>query len=287
MKGATVVCALISLLLASCANPTPQGQKHILVTFYPLLDITQEIAGTQIPVESLIPPGVEAHEYDPKVSDIKKLNNALLFVRIGLEWAPMEEHVSQNAATPSIIVSDNVTLLRGIAGGAIDPHIWLSPREMMIVAQDIANGLMKTDPANAARYQENLEQVEQKLRTLDDEYRTGLSNCAQSTIIVSHLAFSYVANDYGFTQYGLAGLSPEADISPAQLSALIGVAKEKGLHTILMEQLVDPRISETLASEIGGKALIINHLDVQKPGEDYFSQMRQNLQTLRIALECK
>jgi len=284
--GIVLISAL--LLLAGCAGVQPPGKKHILVTFYPLLDITKEIAGPDANVESLIPAGVEAHEYEPTVSAIRKIDNALVFVRIGLEWAPLEERILQNADTPTIMASDNVALLHASEeGGAIDPHIWLSPKEMMTVARNIADGLKKDDPANAARYEQNLLQVDSKLLALDDEYQSGLASCAKDTIIVSHLAFSYVANDYGFKQVGLAGLSPQSEPSPGVIANLIGIAREKDLHAVLYEELVDPRVSETLAREVGAKALVINHIDVQKPGKDYYDQMRENLDTLRIALECR
>jgi zinc transport system substrate-binding protein len=291
IKHVTIAAALLAILLAGCAahNTTSTQEKTILVTFYPLLDITKELAGPDMTVETLIPPGVEAHEYEPKVSDMRKIDNAFIFMRIGLEWAPMEERIMQDSGVPSVVVSENITLLHAdaSAGGAIDPHIWLSPKEMMIVARNIANGLITADPAHANTYQDNLKAVESKLQALDDTYRTGLSSCAKDTIIVSHLAFSYVAHDYGFGQVGLAGLNPAQDIDPGTLGKLVDLAHQKDIHYVLYEQLVDPRISQTLATEVGAKALQINHIDVQKQGEDYYSQMQENLQTLRTALECQ
>jgi zinc transport system substrate-binding protein len=259
---------------------------QVLVTFFPLLDVTKDIAGPEVIVDSLIPPGVESHEYEPGPSDMRQFMSADLFVRIGLEWAPLEDRVI--AATgkdiPTIMVSDGIELVK--VDSAIDPHVWLSPEQMMIVANNIAAGLKKNDPANGQRYDDNLKTTLAKLKALDDEYESGLSGCGKDTIIVSHLAFGYTGKDYGFSEIGISGLAPETEPSPGALRNLIDNVREHKLKYVLYEELVDPKVSDAIAREVGAKTLVISHVDVKESG-DYYSIMRKNLQTLRTALECK
>lgn len=305
----TLVVLLPLVLLVACA-PQHDAQNTILVTFYLLLDITQEIAGPEASVTTLIPPGVELHQYEPTASDMVRLGQARMFVRIGLEWGPLEERfLDALSAKPAVILaSKGVDLVHADDGheetGAdheeqtpageethghsrtVDPHIWLSPRPMKIVARNIAEGFQQADPANAARYDANLQRVLAKLDALDTEYATGLASCKVRTIIVSHLAFGYPGRDYGFSQHGIHGLSPESEPSPQVLKNLIDAARHDGIKHVLYEQLIDPRVSETIAKEAGADTLVISHIDVQRPGEEYFSQMRGNLRTLRTALQC-
>lgn len=285
MRNASIVSLLVLLLAASCAT---QPRADIVVTFYPLLDITRQIAGPDARVETIIPPGVESHEYEPTASDMTRLAHAKVFVRMGLEWAPLEDRAMQSSSAAQIMASKDVPLLSVTEGEtkAVDPHLWLSPRTMKLVARNIADGLKQADPSKADAYEANVRQVLARLTALDDEYTAGLASCKVRTLIVSHLAFAYPANEYGFKQLGISGLSPESEPSPQTLKELIDAALSQNIKHIVYEELVDPRVSETIAKEVGASAIVISHIDVQRPGEDYYSQMQDNLGTLRTALQC-
>jgi zinc transport system substrate-binding protein len=123
------------------------------------------------------------------------------------------------------------------------------------------------------------------------EFRAGLSDCERTTIVTSHEAFGYLADAYGLTQVGILGLSPEAEPDPRRLAELRDLVEREGVTTIFAEELVSPKVAETLASEAGVQVAVLNPIESltdaqEKAGEDYLSLMRENLDTLRKALDC-
>ncbi len=281
--------ALVFLLLAGCTQaPAQQGGKAVvLATFFPLYDFTQKVVGDTTEVRTLVPAGVEPHDYEPTPQDLLKAQQAQAFVTMGLEFASLEEKTAQ-AMGPSMRVIDAA---KGIplreTGGMKDPHIWLSPKKAAQMLDNIAAGLKETYPGNAERYEENRVKASADLKALDQDFKKGLARCGQDTILVSHNAFSYLADDYGFKTLFISGLEPEAEPEPEQLADLIDAAKREKLKYIFYEELVDPTVSETIAREAGLQTMRLSPLEGTKdPDADYLSLMRENLGNLKLALEC-
>jgi len=174
---------------------------------------------------------------------------------------------------------------------SVDPHIWLDPINAQTVVSNIADTLIKADPGNEATYRANSDKVRADLGTLDDQYKEGLKSCKRKEIITSHAAFAYLAKRYGLVQVPLTGLSPEAEPSPARLQEIVQFAKDHNVKYIFFETLVEPKVSEVVAKEVGAQTLVLNPIegltDAQvKAGADYMSIMRDNLANLKTALEC-
>jgi zinc transport system substrate-binding protein len=174
----------------------------------------------------------------------------------------------------------------------IDPHIWLSPPLVKQITDKITQALIQIDPANSNYYQTNANSLKAKLDNLDVEYKQGLSNCAEKNIITSHAAFGYLATTYGLNQVSIAGLSPDAEPSPQQLADITKFAKANNVKFIFFESLVSPKLSDTIANEIGAKTLVLNPIegltnDEISQGKNYFTEMQNNLSNLKIALQCK
>lgn len=285
------------------------GKLKIAATFFPLYDITKDIAGNKADIYSIIPDGVEPHDFEPTIDAIKKLNSADAFVTIGIEFQQTEQKLidavnpniklissskglelinlkSETGSVPELSISESGKDLGTETGK--DTHIWLSPRNMEFMAKNIAEGLKSINSANADYYDANLNITLSKLIQLDTEYKDGLSNCSKDTILVSHNAFAYLAKDYGFNFISISGISPELEPSPQQIKQLVDIANKKNLKYIFYESLVDPRVSQTVAKEIGAQTLELDPIEGSNdPNADYFSIMRKNLENLKIALECK
>jgi zinc transport system substrate-binding protein len=155
----------------------------------------------------------------------------------------------------------------------------------------VADSLAKADPQNEATYAANAEEYVAQIAALDDEFQTGVSDCQRTTIVTSHEAFGYLADAYGLTQVGILGLSPEAEPDPRRLAELRDLVEREGVTTIFSEELVSPKVAETLANEAGVEVAVLNPIesltdDQVQAGEDYLSLMRENLDTLKKALDC-
>ena len=175
--------------------------------------------------------------------------------------------------------------------GEWDPHVWLDPSLAEDIVKAIAEKLSAIDPANAMRYKANADAYVSKLRTLDSDMIHGLSACQRDAVIVSHDAFRYIAHRYGFHALEISGLAPSAEPNPARMAELAEIAEEEGISYVFFETHVSPALSQTLADEIGAETLVLHPISAltkqeRSSGKTYIDLMRQNLQNLRIALEC-
>ncbi len=302
---ALVLVAAIGLilLLVLGGNPSAPSEKPVvLTTFYPLEQLTQRIAGSHFAVRSLVPAGIEPHDYEPTSGDIVAFSQAKAFVTLGMEFRGMENTLIQSQPGVFVIsASRDVPVLlaaqtdlnlanqtAGAGAAAYDPHIWVSPKRMKQMAENIRDGLIQVDPTNANDYRANVQQLLADLDALDAEFQTGLAACEKNTILTSHSAFGYLGADYGFKQLGIAGLTPETEPSPQQMVELANKAKAYNISTVFYESLVDPRVSQTIATEIGAQTAKLDPIEgTTNPNETYFSLMRENLNVLRKALECR
>jgi zinc transport system substrate-binding protein len=174
-----------------------------------------------------------------------------------------------------------------------DPHIWLDPILVKNISKTISNALIKLDPDNTDSYLQNTENFNQQLDTLDSLIKKSLANCELKDFVTFHDSFHYFANRYGLTQHAVHGLSPEGEILPQQIIKTISLAKDLGIDTIYSEELKDPRLSQTLASEIpNGKVLLLSPIEgiesqEQKKDIDFIDKMEMNLKNLKQGLKCK
>mgnify|MGYP001573711782 CR=1 FL=1 len=295
-----------ALILSACA--TMQGQSNanaakaekinVISTFYPLHDITKKIGGDKIEAGVIVPAGVEPHDYEPSPGDILKLSKAGAFVTMGLEFSGIEDKLTGINEMIFIIDSKKGIMLLDAEPQDIedaqknlnygkDPHIWLSPNNMIAMSINIRNGLKSIDPKNANVYEHNAQKLIDELKKLDSDYKKELSSCKKNAVITSHRSFAYLGRDYGFRQIGIFGLAPQIEPTPKQIISIKNEAKKNNVTYIFSEELLDPRISETMAKEIGAKILVLDPVEgVKNPSDDYFSLMRKNLANLRLALGC-
>jgi zinc transport system substrate-binding protein len=170
--------------------------------------------------------------------------------------------------------------------------VWLDPVRMAAVVDVVAAALGDAEPRDRAAFERRATRLKDRLRTLDQQYRAGLADCRQDTIVTSHEAFGRLAAAYGLRQRGVAGISPDAEPDPKRLGELADLVRRRGITTVFTEELVSPRIAQTLAREAGGvKTEVLNPLEglsdaERRAGADYFTVMETNLGRLRAALEC-
>ena len=173
--------------------------------------------------------------------------------------------------------------------GAYDPHVWLAPQNAKIEMKNIKDALVKADAANKDYYEKNFETYSKKIDELDNKFLTSLEKTKSKNIVVSHEAFAYLCKAYGIKQIGIEGLSPDSEPDASRMAEVTKFAKENNVKYIFFEELVSPKVSETIAKEVGAKTAVLNPLeglseDQLKAGEDYFSIMESNLKVLLEAL---
>ena len=280
------------LVVSGCQPAPPSGRPLVVATIYPLWDFSRQVAGDRAEVVSLVPPGVEPHDWEPSPRDVSQVQRATVLVHTGTTVDAWAQKLLVDSKSRSTVVDVSRGLSVLTRGGATDPHVWLDPALARAQVQAIAAGLGQADPAGQAIYDENAKRFNARLEALDQAFAAGLTDCARREIVTSHAAFAYLARRYRLVQVPLMGLAPEAEPSPADGAAIVKAARAVKVTHIFFEPLVSPRLAETLSREIGATPLPLNPVEgITKEqaaaGQGYLELMQANLANLRTALGCK
>ncbi|MHA7239813.1 metal ABC transporter substrate-binding protein [Arthrobacter sp. TMS1-12-1] len=295
--------ALTALILSGCgaaedtAGSDGDGRSlDALASFYPLQFVVQTVGGDAVDVSSVTPPGAEPHDLELSPAMVSDLGEASVVVYASGFQPAVDAAVEQTAPEHALDVAGSVNLrtgdgtsLSGESGGnSADPHFWLDPQRLAAVAEQVQRTLSEIDPANAGTYASNADQLTQDLASLDEEYATGLASCERRTIVVSHEAYGYLAGRYDLEQTGIAGIDPEAEPAPARVAKIQRVIEGEDVTTIFTESLVNPKVAETIAADLGIQTAVLDPLEtLADPCTDYLSVMRDNLTALQGALGCE
>lgn len=267
---------------------TNQVKPKIYTSFYPIYDFVNKIGKDMVDTSTIVPAGIEPHDFEPTPKQIIELQNAdLIFVN----GAGFEKWIERVQGANTVDLSKSLAVEK-TANSVPDPHIWLDPVVVKNISAGILNTLIKIDPQNADYYENNQIEFSVNLDKLNSDIVGNLTDCRLDDFIAFHDAFSYFAKRYGLNQHSIEGLAPEADVDPQRVSDTINLARQLGVNIIFAEETVDPRLSNTIANEINGKVLVLNPIEVLSQqelenGEDYFSKMYENLENLKVALDCK
>lgn len=309
--------ALSVLAVAGCATTggeagaptTDEGAAvEAMASFYPLEFLTARVGAGRVSVASLTPPNVDPHNLELSPRTVADLEAADLVVYLSGFQPAVDDAVALTGVT-ALDAAEHTELRAGDHGhdhghdhddehahddghghdhGPLDPHFWLDPTRMAEVATGLADTLTRIDPDGAQTYAENTAALTAELTELSEEYRTGLQQCAQDTIVVAHEAYGYLLADHEVHQEGLSGLDPETEPSPARLAEIGGIIERTGATTIFTEALLGSTVSETLAADLGVTTAVLDPLENQlDPAADYLDVMRANLTALRTALDCE
>ena len=313
---------LAASALSGCAALSDDGGGsgsgdglQVVAAFYPLQYVAPQVAGDRAEVANLTRPGGEPHDLEIAPADTAKIVDAdVLVVESGFQPA-VDDAVEQNSTGEVVDAAEVVELLpageehagesaeehaehaeeeghseeEGHDHGDVDPHFWQDPEGMARLADAVADRLSDVDPDHAEEYAANAERLRGELTDLDTAYAEGLADCERSTVVVSHDAFGYLEK-YGLTMEPIAGLSPGAEPTPADLARLQDLIGSDGITTVFSERLVSPRLSESLARDSGVETAVldpIEGLSDQTADQDYLSLMRSNLAALQKADGCR
>jgi zinc transport system substrate-binding protein len=294
-RTAALTAVGVTCLLAACGpgdRAKAGGDKiDVVAAFYPLQYATQQVGGDQVSVINLVKPGAEPHDLELQPKQVGQVGNADLVVYLRSFQPAVDETVDQQAKKTSLDVATGQPLHQAPKGSGEtgnDPHVWLDPIRFAAIADRIADRLATLDPGHATEIRDRAAALHAKLIALDQEYATGLAQCQRHEIVTSHAAFGYLAERYRLTQIPITGLTPDEEPTPRHLAEVADQARRYHATTIFFETLVSPKIAQTLATEVGAKAEVLDPIEGIEPGshDDYLSVMRANLTRLRTALGC-
>ena len=283
-----VLAGLIGIMLIGCGTKTEDntentanGKLNIMVSIYPLKEFTEKIAGDKAEVNCLVPENMEPHDYEPKTKDFEKLMKSDSFIYNGLGMEDWVDQVNETLKDKQVVIvnsSDGIDVRK--EGNSIDPHSWLSLKQAQIQTENIKNTLVKLDEKNKDYYEENYNKFKEELDNLYDEYKVKFYKLDKKDFITGHAAFGYLCRDFGLTQKSVENLFGEGEPTPKQLEDLVKFCTENNIKTIFSESLGSPKVSETLASEVGAKVQPIMTLESKEDDKSYIEAMRYNLEEI-------
>src|SRR6266508_5468629 len=285
--------AFASACPQSADGSAPGGRTTVVANFYPVFEAAREVGGDRVTVTNLTPAGAEPHDLELSPKQVDQILDADLVLYMGKGFQPaVEDAVRDRTKGVSVDLLARLepelrTLKEaGAISGGVDPHVWLDPILMARIVDAGRDALVEADPSGGATDRANAETYRASIEALDQEYRQGLQECQRKVIVTSHAAFGYLSARYGLVQEPIAGFSPEAEPDPNRLAELADLVKQEGVTTVFTEELVSPRVADTLAREAGVKTAVLNPLEGLKDdelarGQNYVSVMEQNLATLR------
>ncbi|WP_045518168.1 metal ABC transporter solute-binding protein, Zn/Mn family [Neobacillus niacini] len=317
------------LILSGCGktetvNKSAEKDKETLTvytTIYPLEDFTKKIGGEFVEVQSIYPPNVDAHSYEPSTKDMTTLADSDLFIYTGAGIEGFAEKATEALKKEEVHIlkaAEGIDLIEsshsdehhedengqseedehaeseshaeeGHDHGDLDPHVWLDPVLSIDLANNIKNSLSELMPEHATEFETNFKQLKNELEKLDQEFKTTIESSKTKNLLVSHAAYGYWEKRYGIETIAITGLSPTQEPTQKELQAIIEESTEHNIHYVIFEQNVSPKIAKIIQEEIGAKSLSLHNLEAVteeniKQKDDYFSIMRKNLETIKKVL---
>ena len=242
---------LLAALAWACVEPTSDaGLPVVAVSVLPQRTFVERIAGDRVHAVALIPPGASPASHEPTLADLRALDRAVLFVKVGhpdfpFERAWLDALLAERPDLPVIGWS-------GADSSDEDPHVWLSPIRVRELARAIETELARLLPEHAPEFAANRVAFEAELDLLDAELRRLLSGRRGRRFLVLHPAWGHLAADYGLVQWAIERRGKEPD--PATLTRLIREARAARVATLFTQSQFDPAPAELLAQEIGARA---------------------------------
>jgi zinc transport system substrate-binding protein len=312
----TAIATLIPLaMIATVYTGRPalhdiQEQEKITVvaSFYPLYEFASKVVGDRAEVSSLVPMGIEPHDWEPTAEDILRGRVADVVI---INGAGFERWINDLEAKFVVNTSEGIEFnYKGgnesgndeqehegdddtADGNGVNPHIWLDPILAKYQVNKIRDAMVRADPPNAAYYNQNADRFIAEIDSLDAFIRSGLASCDRFEFIAFHDAFIHFSERYGLRQHSIQGVSPEGEILPQTMQQIIELANGLDINVIYSEDLIDSRLADTIANEIpDGKVLVLSPIEgISKEelaaGVGYIDKMKQNIANLREGLECR
>jgi len=281
----SVIAAAAALVGCTATRAAEETEKlNVTVSILPEAYFVERIGGDLVNVNVMVGPGESPHTYEPQPAQMEDLAVSRIYFSIGVEFedAWLGKFAETNPDMKIIDASATIQRIPMTASeeeeGELDPHVWLSPANVRIIAQNIEAALSEEDPANSDVYKANLDDFLQDIDALDEEISASLSTLTTRKFITFHPAWGYFARDYDLEQIAIevGGNEPSA----AEMADLITTAQENQIQIIFAQPEFSTKAAETIADEINGRVILVSPL-----AENWLENMKLITESLSSALK--
>lgn len=312
-----VILITTVMLLAACSqkndaepDQSEEGKLKLFTTIYPFQFFSERIGGDLIEVESIIPPGADAHSMEVAMKKMMEIaeSDAFIYSGTGLEsFADAVVDAINDEDMKVVRAAEDVSFITGYKDEHeehneenhdekeeqnemnVDPHVWLDPMRSVIIAENIRDAFIEIDPANEGEYKKNFDALQKELEQLNTEFQELVNSAETRKFVVSHSAYGYWEDAYGLEQIAISGLSPTDEPSQVELAKIIDTVRENNIKYIFFEPNLTNKIADMVKNETGTTPLELDNLESISEenidaNEDYFAIMRKNIEALSNAL---
>ena len=308
----TAAALTLSVLLASCAAPRPDGERAssgrrlaVVTTILPITLFTRAVAGDCATITALIPPVLSPHDFQAQPADLVAVRQARLLVKNGLGMEGFLDKLVASAANSQLTVIDSSRGIATLASPdvetghghdhvhelghaqdqrAVNPHIWLDPLRAVQQVETIRDGLETADPSCAEGYRRNASALIGQLRQLNSEIAGQLRPYRGRSFVAFHDVAPYFAQRYGLKAVFLVDV-PERNPSPADLQRVAAQVRQSQLQALLSGPQEGNRSFYALAQDLGIRVSVFDPIetaDAQAAADPstYVTVMRRNAAAL-------
>jgi len=293
---------LIVALLALASPGFAQDRVLVVTTTTDLRSLTEAVGGDRVVAASLVPPTMDAEEYQPKPQDVLRLKQARLLVRVGLDYDLWVDRLLAQAGKPAISrggpayvdASFAITVLElrgmsvgpgdGHAHGSGNPHYWLDPKNAETITANILEALARIDPANAAQYEANRQAFLARLNSKLAEWEIKLSALKNMPIVGYHNSWPYFARRFRLDFIDFIEIKPGVPPSPSHLAGIVRSMRERGTRIVVREPHEPERDVAFVANKAGAKVVTLAaSVGALPETDDYISLFEVNIEALTSA----
>lgn len=263
--------AIALLCLLSCRHQQQDNRTIITVSIEPLRYVVEAVAGDKYQVKTLMPQGVSPETYEPTPRQMVALGESQFVFRmgsLGFEQTQLPRMMNSLPNVSLVDAAQGIPLIESShhhegESESGDPHVWLSPQNLIVMANNVANTLSQYDKSNAAYYRRRTQRFEQQMKALDQELSQSLQGLKCRTFLIYHPALGYLAHQYGLQQLAVEhdGKEPSA----AYMQQLISQCKKESVRVVFISKEHNGRSAERIAHELGAHVVTINPLDYDVP----------------------
>lgn len=285
----------LALLLSACGHetPPPSGKIPVVASFGAMEILTKEIGGDLVQIDSMVPAGMEPHDFEPRTKDLLKIKNARLFVYNGMGMEHWADKVLSSASHDNLIIVEASKGIQPIPivseeeraeHGNYDPHTWLGLSEAKEEARAIRDGLISASPDNRETFEKNYTRFSTEIDEIRNKARKSIAVARRKELVTGHAAFAYLARDLSLNQESVEDAFATGEPPARKLIELMEYCKARKVKTIFTEEMMDPALARTLAEEAGAR---IETLDTMETAdhEKYADVMRENVRKIVEAVK--
>ncbi|WP_411679550.1 metal ABC transporter substrate-binding protein [Clostridium thailandense] len=305
-KITSILIAIFTLVTFSgCGNKSVNSDKtiseqssqskiQVAVSFNAIREFVEAIGKDKVEIRTIIPNGTEPHDFEPTARDLEYLSKSKLFVYNGAgmeSWADKSIQAVNSKQLVAVEASKGFDAIKSTDEGEIkehgqyDPHIWISLKGAEFEAKNIKDALEKVDPSNKDYYEKNYKDFSTQLNNLYDNYKKKFDTVNNKDFVTGHAAFAYLCRDFGLKQNSVEDVFAEGEPTPKKMADLIDYCKKNKIKTIFVEDMVSPKVSETLAKEVGAKVEKIYTVESKEDNKNYIESMKDNLDLIYNSLK--